>query len=156
MASGRCPLFGVAPTIAHAPSPGEKFTGAGHRGCGTRVAEVTSQTRGADLLPARAKEERRCVSIENRTTTLYLNARTPQNCVVGQNCVHTIFNAAGRKIYTYVDVGAAAAPFRPHVRIRRPWGSGWEGERLPFLELADSFVAYALSGDWRRGARVAA
>ena len=62
---------------------------------------------------------------------------------------------AGRKIYTYVDVGVAAAPFRPHVWIRRPWGSSWEGERLPFRVLADSLVAYALSGDWRRGARVA-
>jgi len=56
------------------------------------------------------------------TTTLYLErGERHEDCVVGQNCVHTIFNAAGRKI-----------------------------------ELADSFVAYALSGDWRRGARVAA
>jgi hypothetical protein len=92
----------------------------------------------------------------NGDTTLYLErGEHHEDRVVGENCVHAIFDAAGRRIYTYVDVGAAAAPFRPHVRIRRPWGSGWDGERLPFLELADSLVAYALSGAWRRGVRVA-
>jgi hypothetical protein len=80
--------------------------------------------------------------IESRDgdTTLYLErGERHEDRVVGQNCVHAIFNATGRKIYTYVDVGAAAAPFRPRVWIRG----------------RDSFVGYALSGDWRRGARVA-
>jgi hypothetical protein len=116
-------------------------------------------TRAADPLAARAREGGTLMRIESRsgdTTTLFLErGERHEDRVVGQNCVHAIFNAAGRKIYTYVDVGAAAAPFRPHVRIRRPWGSGWQGERLPFRVLADSLVAYALSGDWRRGARVA-
>jgi len=96
------------------------------------------------------------IESRNGDTTLYLeHGERHEYRVVGQNHVHAIFDAGGRKIYTYVDVGAAAARSRPRVRIRRPWGIGRDGERLPFLELADSFVAYALSGSWRRGIRVA-
>jgi hypothetical protein len=75
--------------------------------------------------------------------------------VAGQNHVHFIFNAAGRKIYTFIDVGAAVASSTPHVRIRIPWGIGWNGERIPLMKSVDNFIAYALSGDWRRGARLA-
>lgn len=73
--------------------------------------------------------------------------------VAGQNHVHTIFNAAGRRIYTYVDVGASSSG--PHVRIRMPWRVGWNGERIPLMELVESIVAYTLSGDWRRSVRAA-
>lgn len=104
----------------------------------------------------RRKEKPMRIESQNGETTLHLErGERHEDRVVGQNRVHTIFNAAGWKIYTYVDIGAAAPPFRPHVWIRRPWGSSWEGERLPFLELANDFVAYALSGAWRRGVRVA-
>jgi hypothetical protein len=71
-------------------------------------------------------------------TTLYLErGERDENRVVGKNHVHAIFNAAGRRIYTYVDVDAAAASSRPHVQIRTAWGIG------------------AIPGDWRRGVRVA-
>ena len=59
-------------------------------------------------------------------TTLYLErGEDHAERVVGRNRVHVIFNATGHKIYTYVDIEAAAAPFRSHVRIQWSWRFGW-------------------------------
>lgn len=62
----------------------------------------------------------------NGDTTLYLE-RGEQHAerVVGRNRVHVVFDAAGHKVYTYVDIEAAAPPFRSHVRIQWPWHFGW-------------------------------
>jgi hypothetical protein len=78
-----------------------------------------------------------------------------EESVAGQNRVHMILDAAGRTIYTYVDVGAAAAGSRPRVSVRRSRAVDRERRRLPLLDLGDRFVACAFPGAWRRGVRLA-
>ena len=94
--------------------------------------------------------------IESRhgATTLHLGHRERHEMrVAGQNHVHAIFDAASRRIYTYVDVGASASG--PRVRIRMPRRIAGNGLRLPWPELVEVLAAHASSHHWRRGVRVA-